>query len=174
MSRCLWVLVGSMALATIGCQAGPRTTIAPDFDAGVVATYAWDPAGNLEMGVVPQNAAAIDVAVVTGVEAHVQSLGRVEATDRDADVWLSYFVAAGDREQVTKTGTLTIAGETTVVPVETVRFRDGRLVIQVLEPLTREILWEAEGTRSREGVPSRESVGPAVSKAVQRLMRGLR
>ena len=64
MSRCLWVLVGSMALATIGCQAGPRTTIAPDFDAGAVSTYAWDPAGNLELGVVPQNAAAIDAAEV--------------------------------------------------------------------------------------------------------------
>ncbi|MEM1446697.1 MAG: DUF4136 domain-containing protein [Planctomycetota bacterium] len=174
MSRWLGVALVGWAWWMAGCQAGPRTTTAPAFDASAVQTYAWDPAGNLEMGVVPRNAAAVDAAVVTGVEAHLAALGWKEVSDRGADVWVSYFVAAGDRQKVTETGTMRIAGETAVVPVETVRLREGRLVIQVVEPLTREVWWEAEGTRSREGVPSEDAVGTEVSTAVAAMMRRLR
>ncbi|MEM8782605.1 MAG: DUF4136 domain-containing protein [Planctomycetota bacterium] len=144
-----------------------------DFTAADVRTYAWDPAGNVMLGVIREHRATLHAAVIETTDAALAERGWVAADAEAADVWLRYAVGAEDRYEVTQTGTMRIANEVVVVPVKSRHTRDGELAIDVLDPATRGVLWRGIGAGSGRGVPTSEEVDRRVRRGVTRILEAL-
>lgn len=164
-----------VAAAMAGCQpARVQVTEEPGFSAASYGAYAWAPTGNAVVSVLPENRAAVTASIEASVERALTTRGWAAVPAGQADVHVRYLVGGADRYEVKQAGKIKVAGVERKVAVETDRYREGQLVIELIDPSSSRVLWRGVAEGSFHGVPSASEASSRAGRAATAVLERLR
>lgn len=136
---------------------------------GRVQRIAWHPNGNTLRGVRADFALDAHELIRVTIENKLKRKGMVIVHPDGADMLIAYHLGVQDKGEVTKWGYMDKFGGRQAVPVETHRYREGTLYVDIVDPKTSLLAWRGAATGTREANDSDGTIRARIVSAINRM-----